>query len=293
MVTIWDLLHSAEPYAKTIEYGVIFATLIAAIYSSRRIHKGAKEIQGLEARLFDLSSRMRQAATESADELEDSMRKFGHGMGQMLQNMQGQLADLVEGERGQLLQGSQASRSPQVEDQEGEEEPPTAPQQQEQSSGDAHDLHDQWWRPIVDMKFDDPEQEQPRLYWMNNTRTRLPWPSIWLTAWHNESPNGVCGVALSGRAKRINEVWRRLRKDADEIQRELPEGSTVEAGRFGIGITKPNSEFRNDDERRAWLKATLNTFVNVLRPRIIKAANRTGQRAGDGLAAFYQERQVN
>jgi hypothetical protein len=98
----------------------------------------------------------------------------------------------------------------------------------------------------------------------------------------------VCGVALSGRAKRITELWRRLRRDADEIQRELPAGSTVEAGRFGIGITKPNSEFRDDDERRAWLKATLNAFVNVLRPRIAKAASRAGQGSGDD--SFDQDR---
>lgn len=141
------------------------------------------------------------------------------------------------------------------------------------------------------MKFDDPQQEQPRLYWMNNTRTPMPWPGIWLTAWRNESPDGVVGVALSGRGRRISELWRRLRRDADEIQRQLPAGSTVEGGRFGIDITKPNSEFRDDDERRAWLKSTLNAFVNVLRPRIAKAASRTSQRAGDGLAD--QDRHVN
>jgi hypothetical protein len=183
-------------------------------------------------------------------------------------------------------------RAAQVDDQDKEDEgePPSAPQQREpSSSGDAYDRHKQWWQPIVDMKFDDPKQvEQPRLYWMNNTRTPMPWPSIWLTAWRNESPDGVCGVALSGRARRISELWRRLSRDADEIQRELPAGSTVEGGRFGIGITKPNSEFRDDDERRAWLQATLNTFVNVLRPRIIAAEKTAGRRRGDGRAATDQ-----
>jgi hypothetical protein len=249
-------------------------------------------IDDFETRLIDLSSRMRQAAAESAEELEDSMRKFGHGMGQMLQHMQGQLADLVEGGRGQLLQTSQTLRAPQIEDQEEEEPPPPSQQQEEgpqEPSGDAYDRHQQWWQPIVDMTFADPQQEQPRLYWMNNTRTPLPWPSIWLTAWRNESPDGVCGVALSGRAKSIKELWRRLRRDAEEIRRELPAGSTVEGGRFGIGITKPNSEFRDDDEKRAWLKAILNAFVNVLRPRIAKVAGRASQRTGDGLAAFDQQ----
>jgi hypothetical protein len=281
MVSLWEVLHAAEPYAKTIEYAVILATVIAAIYASRKIGTSAKEIKDLEARLFDLSSRMRQAATESAEELEESMRKFGHGMGQMLQSMQGQLADLVD----------ERQQAPQEEEE--EEEAPAAPppqQQHQESSGDAYDRHQQWWQPIVDMKFDDPEQvAQPRLHWMNNTRTSMPWPSTWLTAWRNESPDGVCGVALSGRARRINELWGRLRRDADDIQRALPAGSTVEGGRFGIGITKPNSDFRDDDERRAWLKVTLNTFVSVLRPRIVKVASRARPRTGDGLAAFEQE----
>jgi hypothetical protein len=70
-------VHSAEPYAKTIGYAVIFATLIATIYSSRKIHSSAKQVRGLEARQLDLLLRMRQAAKESAEELEGSTRKFG------------------------------------------------------------------------------------------------------------------------------------------------------------------------------------------------------------------------
>ena len=35
-----------------------------------------------------------------------------------------------------------------------------------------------------------------------------------LTARHNEGADGVCCVALSGRAKRIGQLWRRLRREA-------------------------------------------------------------------------------
>jgi Phage integrase family len=34
-----------------------------------------------------------------------------------------------------------------------------------------HEAHRQWWQPITEMKFVDPDQEQPRLYWKNNVRT--------------------------------------------------------------------------------------------------------------------------
>jgi hypothetical protein len=266
MSTYWELLRAAEPYAKIIEYLAIAVALLATMYSSHKIQVGAREIDGLENRLTSLFSRMRQAADEAARDFED---RVDH----VLKSLKGTVADNVEREK--------------EPDGENQEILPSSPVRQEQSSGvDAHKAaHQQWWQPIVDMKFDDPGQvDQPRLHWMNNTRTPLPWPGTWLTAWRNDSPDGVCGVALSGRAKRIDELWRRLRRDADQIQRELPEGSTVEGGRFGIGLTKSNSEFRNDDERREWLKATLNTFVNVLRPRVVKVANRANPRTGNGVA---------
>ena len=127
----------------------------------------------------------------------------------------------------------------------------------------------QWWQPIVDMTFDDARQEQPRLY-NNNVRTRLPWPDTWLTAWCNVSEEGVCGVALSGHEKGIETFWRAIQRDARKIEAALPKGSSVARGRFGIRVTKPNTEFRNDDEKRAWIKADLNAFVNVLKSRMNK-----------------------
>jgi hypothetical protein len=33
-------------------------------------------------------------------------------------------------------------------------------------------------------------------------------------------------------------------------------------------MTLPNSSIARDDEARDWLKRTLNTYINVLRPRI-------------------------
>lgn len=96
----------------------------------------------------------------------------------------------------------------------------------------------------------------------------MPWRGTWLTGWRNDSPDGVCGVALSGTGKSIDAFWRRIRRQAAELADELPDGATVEPGRFGIGLLRPNADFRNDDERRAWIISTLDRFANVLRPRM-------------------------
>lgn len=120
------------------------------------------------------------------------------------------------------------------------------------------ELHQLWWRPVVEMQLDDPNQQSPRLYWKNNVRVPMLWPGTWLTAWHNERPDGVCGVALSGKDESVDAFWRKARRIAAEIRSELPVGATVDQGRFGIGLVRSNSDFLGDDERREWIKATLN-----------------------------------
>jgi hypothetical protein len=76
------------------------------------------------------------------------------------------------------------------------------------------------------------------------------------------------GVALSGTGKSIDALWRRIRRQAGELGRELPDGATVEPGRFGIGIVRPNAEFQDDDERRVRIVSNLDHFASVLRSRM-------------------------
>ena len=102
----------------------------------------------------------------------------------------------------------------------------------------------------------------------------MPWPDTWLTAWRNVSEEGGCGVALSGTEESIRKLWQVIQANAARIQAELPSGSSVARGRFGIRITKPNAELRTDDEKRAWIKINLNAFVTVLKPHIEKALRR-------------------
>ena len=118
------------------------------------------------------------------------------------------------------------------------------------------------------MKFNDPNRPPPRLYWKNNVRVPMPWPGTWLTAWRNEKSDGVCGVALSGKSESIDAFWRKIQRFAPELERQLPDGSRIEAGRFGIGIIQPNTLFRDDDEKREWLVSNLDKFATVLQPRM-------------------------
>ena len=95
--------------------------------------------------MLDLLSRMRQNAKESAKELEDSVEQFERRMEQVLQNMRGQLADLVESGQGGVAQAPLTLPAPQARmsgDQEEEAEPASAPQA---SSRDAYERHQQWW----------------------------------------------------------------------------------------------------------------------------------------------------
>jgi hypothetical protein len=129
-----------------------------------------------------------------------------------------------------------------------------------------------WWRNIVDMEFDDPDQEPAKLFWPNHVRAQLPWPGVWVTAYRNEAGGGRCGVFLAGRERELEEVFQVLAPDMEGIAAELPEGTKVgnvrSSGGLAITSAMPNSSFQNDDEKRDWLKRTLNTYINVLRPRL-------------------------
>lgn len=79
MPMLFDLVRLTEPYGKIIEYGLIVAALLAAIYATKRVYSATRGIQkctqdlvALEKRLPELSARMLQAAT---DVLETAMEE--------------------------------------------------------------------------------------------------------------------------------------------------------------------------------------------------------------------------
>ena len=119
----------------------------------------------------------------------------------------------------------------------------------------------QWWQPILEMSFDDPDQTPPTLY-TNNVRAPMPLPGTWVTAYGDARD---VGVFLSGRAAPLRSGMDLLQGQTDQILAELPEGTSV-GDRF---TTKRNhSSFADDEEKKAWLASTLNAYVNALRPRL-------------------------
>lgn len=124
----------------------------------------------------------------------------------------------------------------------------------------------EWYKPILNMKFDDPDQEPPKLYWPNNVRVQLPWPNVWITA-SNLGSRELCGVWLveGGREKALSPTLEKMRA---ELKLQLPEGSFDQNETKGVvfGCERLWSSFTSEDEKKAWIAETLNAFVNVFRP---------------------------
>jgi hypothetical protein len=130
-----------------------------------------------------------------------------------------------------------------------------------------------WWTPVIDAPLDDPDQEPPKLYWPNNIRLPLPWPTkIWATAFRYGGDAGFIGVGLNGQEPGFSEAMSALERQKDSILAELPESTvfrTFDAGkRITITTQRKASAFTTDDEMRHWLASTLNSYVNALRPRL-------------------------
>jgi hypothetical protein len=239
----WEIYGAIAPYTKTIEYGVIFATIALGFFAANRLRASTREMR---SSLDNAVERLKAQSQEMVSELEAA----GLAAIERIRAKQTEDQQQEDGGRAEVVD-TQPAPNDAVSDAERRAQ---------------RQAHDKWWQPVVDMKFSDPEQQSPRLHWKNNVRAPMPWRGTWLTGWRNDSPDGVCGVALSGTGKSIDALWRKIR--AAELKDELPEGATVEPGRFGIGLLRPNSDFRNDDERRAWIKSTLDRFASVLRPRM-------------------------
>ncbi len=127
------------------------------------------------------------------------------------------------------------------------------------------DAEREWWRPVTEMSFDDPEQDQPKYRWRGHVRAQLPLPGLWLVGYR--SGDDRVGVFLSGNRDVLNDFMSRY----GEVIDELPTGSVIEIGRNGapyIACARPLEQFANEDEMRAWISTTLNDFANVLRPKL-------------------------
>jgi hypothetical protein len=124
----------------------------------------------------------------------------------------------------------------------------------------------EWWKPILDMSFDDPDQAPP-VYYVNQVRVPLPIENTWLLA-NSMTSRAAVGVYLvdGSDGQRLYSV---VRSNWSDLEPLLPEGSTLKPPRPGysdVSCERAWSTFASEDEKRAWLVETINTFVNVFRP---------------------------
>lgn len=139
----------------------------------------------------------------------------------------------------------------------------------------------EWFKPILEMTFDDPDQEPPKLYWPNNVRAPLPWPNVWLLA-STLSKGEKCGVWLVEGGPLAEKTLNPLLEDMrEEILPLLPEGSFARQEKHGISFGRERawSSFADEDEKKAWIAATLNAFVNVFRPLLKQLREQQSQRS--------------
>jgi hypothetical protein len=126
-----------------------------------------------------------------------------------------------------------------------------------------------WWQPVLDMRFDDPDQESPKLYWPNHVRTPLPWPQTWITAYRYKDQ---IGVATGGRVEALNSLNERLQSQVTEILTDLPTGTEYKASDLHdyqtMAVTRALAELGGEEGARTWAIKTLNAFSNALRPRV-------------------------
>jgi hypothetical protein len=127
-----------------------------------------------------------------------------------------------------------------------------------------------WWQPVLDqMKLDDPEQEPP--FWLvtNNVVLNTPFPGIQIKALAIRDSSDI-GVFVSGpRKANVMMIQKYLKRERTTLLNELPKGTEIKTGhKWPIQIYK--SDIESDDAKRIWIMKTMNTFANVLRPRLRK-----------------------
>lgn len=147
--------------------------------------------------------------------------------------------------------------------------PDDSPEPQSESSA-AQRIHAAaaaWWKPVIESKLSNPDQEPLKYYWPHNVRSPLPWPGTWITAYRSSSgAQPSVGVFVGGREHPLAELLLALVPDCSDICANLPEGATFREDK-GPEVKRPISSFADEDSARRWLVDAINAFVNEIRPR--------------------------
>jgi hypothetical protein len=123
----------------------------------------------------------------------------------------------------------------------------------------------EWWKPLLSMTFDDPEQEPPKWTGTNNIALTTPFPGIQIKAWATVDRRQI-GVFLTGtRMEKVDAIEAFIRRDKRHLLSKLPGGTVVDA-RAAWPILVKREGSLSDIDRRAWLQKNLRAFVKVMRP---------------------------
>ncbi len=121
-----------------------------------------------------------------------------------------------------------------------------------------------WWGPVLNMKFDDPEQPTP--YWAapNNIVLETPCLGVVIKACKD-------GIFLSkGKKGTWEEVDRFIASEGKELKRELPVRVLAGTKDDDYLYLWNKDDTGSDEQKYDWLKKNLNAYVNVLWPRLKK-----------------------
>lgn len=136
-----------------------------------------------------------------------------------------------------------------------------------------------WTEFLQHLRIDDPEQVMPKPSRMGYISVMLPAPngSSWLTVYREKTKNSL-GVFLSASRNSAGEFAMQIIVDAwNEIKSDLGGTATIidRNGRKTVADSRTFPSLNTSQgkiEAFAWLAERVNTFVNVVRPRVRSAA---------------------
>lgn len=136
-----------------------------------------------------------------------------------------------------------------------------------------------WTEFLQHLRIDDPEQPMPNASRTGYIAVMMPAPngSSWLTAYRDKARNSL-GVFLSASRNSAGEFAMQTIVEAwDDIRSDLGGTATIidRSGRKTIADSRVFPALNTSQgkgEAFAWLAERVNTFVNVVRPRVRSAA---------------------
>lgn len=152
-----------------------------------------------------------------------------------------------------------------------------AEQEEETELSDSASWYLNFWEELLNsLELDDPEQPMANVTKTGNIFFAMP-PSMgkaWVSAYFLQG-QGRVGVSLRFASGSLAErLWEGLFAEQEEIEKEIGlalKWNKPPSGKYGVGTSTTYDELRaskNREELQAYIRDTLNHFVNAFRPRL-------------------------